>query len=102
MLAGQGGRSEENMGRRGSSTIIGTTAGMILCLGGISSLAREPASASEPTPPPNAAGEAKNTVSIPVYNPRCHSWIPVSQTYREVPVEEAVTAWKAYEECRYP
>jgi hypothetical protein len=66
-------------------------------------LANNPAPAADlPAPPAQANTQPKRTVSIPIYNPKCHLWIPVSQTYREVPEEDAEAAMQAYLECRYP
>jgi len=75
--------------------------GLTSCLIAVSAVANgtgsqkaNPAAASKDVVQPGC------TVSIPIYNPRCSSWVPVSQRYRAVPVEGAEAARKAYEECR--
>jgi hypothetical protein len=66
-------------------------------------LANDPAPPADlSVPPVQATLQPKRTVSIPIYNPKCHLWIPASQTYREVPEEEAEAAMQSYLECRYP
>jgi hypothetical protein len=76
---------------------------LVLFLTSNPALANNPASpAYLPAPRVQATPQPKRTISIPIYNPKCHLWIPSDQTYREVPEEEAEVAMQAYLECRYP
>ncbi len=73
---------------------------LLLFLATNPALANDPASAKGTAVPPALADtQPKSMVEIPIYNPKCHLWIPASQSYRKVPVEEAEAAMKKVTVC---
>ncbi len=70
-----------------------------LCIYAVPTVAKDPSPRTVSSTASDAAPEPRRTVQIPNYNPKCTSMLPLMQTYREVPAEEAEAAWRAYETC---